>query len=79
MRPRSPDHKVTVGWSPKLQSFWLKVVEPKNNNKLVTWVGMKEREIIDVVHLEKRAHRYAYFNNELKGKLKADRDAGAAS
>lgn len=78
VRPRSPDHKVTVGWNEKLQSFHLKVWD-KKADKLVTWVGMSQGEIIEIVHLEKRAHRYAYFNNELKDKLKADRDAGRAA
>ena len=78
LRPRTPDRKVTVGWDPALATFFCKVIDTKHD-KLIDFLGNKEREIIDVVDLRKRVHRYGYFNQELGDKLRADRDAGRAA
>lgn len=75
VRPRNPDHRVTVGWNAKLQSFWFKVWD-KKADRIVTWVGLQQRELPETIDLKKRMHRYAYFNNELGERLKADRAAG---
>ncbi len=78
VRPRDPGHKVTVGWNPALETFFLRVIRRKDGG-VVAHQGTKTREIIDIIDLKKRAHRYAYFNNALIEQLRADRDAGQVS